>query len=135
MMNPSRVMPLCDFLIALSPRSPMRLVIVVALPRGLSEARADAVEIDAAGGAVEVHPHQERLAAQLRLRQRAPEAAVVASITIVAHDEVLALGHRPLAHAVAREHRAVDLQHLVARAAAEVLGQQAGTGHLPAAAL
>ncbi|KAG0765300.1 hypothetical protein G6F22_018044 [Rhizopus arrhizus] len=68
-----------------------------------------------------VQPDQECLAAQVFLRQQAPETAVIAVVTVVAHHQVLAGRHGPLALAT----RIVGLQHGVG-AARQVLDQQVG---------
>src|SRR3546814_6362784 len=87
-----------------------------------------------AGDAVAVQPDQEVLAPDVLFGQVSPEPAVIASITIVAHDEIVPGRnlHRALLPLV-DERQPVDLQDLVL-VPGDLLGQQAGPGHLGAAA-
>ena len=59
------------------------------------------------GIGVDIHPHQERLAAQVGFRQEPPEPAVLAIAAIITHDEIMPCRHRP----VTIGHADVALQH------------------------
>src|SRR5690606_12272259 len=123
MTKPIRVMPPCVRF--------MRLPSSWNLP-------AEPAEVDAARAAVPMHPDQERLAAQVGLGQEVhafrPEAAVLAIIAIVAHDEIVARRHGPFAFALDEIGLVVTFQHLV-RAPRQLFQQQPRAGGLAALAL
>src|SRR5690606_8285560 len=126
--KPTRLRPPCLRFIANSPRTPC-----VLLDRRPDPPR---IETPRAEPALAVQPDQEGLSAEVLLRQEmglGPEPAVLAIITIVAHDEIVAIGHGPLALAGGCG-AANPLQHLVV-APGQVLGQQGGAVHLHPAAL
>ena len=50
---------------------------------------ADTMPADAVIGGVPIHPNHEGLADQIFLRNKAPEAAIVAVVTVVTHDKVV----------------------------------------------
>src|SRR5512133_3735661 len=62
------------------------------VPAPLAYAGADALEREAAD-VVPVEPDEERPTANMIIRHEAPVAAVVAVVAVVAHHEVVALGH------------------------------------------
>src|SRR5690606_25583177 len=102
--------------------------------RALRNPAADPAPVDPARRAAdEVHPDQERLPAQLALRQRTPKPAVVAAVAVVAHHEILAFRHPPFALARIEHARAPGLEHLVG-APRHRLVDEAGPGHVAAAA-
>src|SRR5690606_7696949 len=107
-------------------------------PCALLDRRPDPrrIETPRAEPTLAVQPDQERLAAEVLLRQEVrlgPEPAVLAIITIVAHDEIVALRHGPLA--LAGRRGAVDPLQPAVVAARKVLGQHGRAVHLGTAAL
>src|SRR5688572_21068302 len=97
----------------------------------LRNAVADSRTIDAP---IEVHPDQERLAAQVLLRQEAPVSAVLAIITIVAHHEIVTRRHHPFALSLIDERQIGAFEDAV-MTALQILCQFLGSGHLRAIAL
>src|SRR5690606_20139767 len=88
-----------------------------AAARMLLDALADPGEVDTP---IDIHPDQERLAPQVLFRQEAPVSAVFTVVAIVAHHEIVARGHHPLALARITVRQATALQHKV-RATSELL--------------
>src|SRR5262245_15472523 len=66
------------------------------LLRGLLDAIADPREIRPGTLEIPAHPDEKRPPDEVALRHEAPAAAVIAAVPVVAHHEVVTLGHLPL---------------------------------------
>src|SRR5690606_30242562 len=102
-----------------------------AVARMLLDALADPGEIDTP---IDIHPDQERLAAEVLLRQEAPVSAVFTVVAIVAHHEIVARRDHPFTFTRIAVRQTGALEHEV-RAAGELFAQFLGTGHADAAVM